>query len=190
MRRNVQHPKPAPHRDPGEVRPRHAGLPDTPQLRHRLPQRPFHREPVHPENRRHQARARVAHPRCQLPRLPLEETCRPAPARNARTRRHGRCQAQRRLLRRQVLRRIPLQHPGRGPRRHLQPEQDAGAPAMARPERHDAQALQRQDHHRKRIQMITANGIIKVIKTTAKAAYCVAFVALAITVLYMVATSL
>jgi|GEM_PF-4883477 hypothetical protein len=38
--------------------------------------------------------------------------------------------------------------------------------------------------------MITANGIIKVIKTTAKAAYCVAFVALAITVLYMVATSL
>lgn len=38
--------------------------------------------------------------------------------------------------------------------------------------------------------MITRKGILKVIKTTAKAAYCVAFIALAITVLYMVATSL
>lgn len=38
--------------------------------------------------------------------------------------------------------------------------------------------------------MITRQGILKVIRTTAKAAYCVAFVALAITVLYMVATSL
>ncbi len=38
--------------------------------------------------------------------------------------------------------------------------------------------------------MITRNNILKVIQTTAKAAYCVAFVALAITVLYMVVTSL
>lgn len=38
--------------------------------------------------------------------------------------------------------------------------------------------------------MITRQGILKVIRTTAKAAYCVAFVALAITVLYMVASSL
>lgn len=38
--------------------------------------------------------------------------------------------------------------------------------------------------------MITRNDIFKVIQTTAKAAYCVAFVALAITVLYMVASSL
>ncbi|SOE75304.1 hypothetical protein SAMN05720781_1534 [Fibrobacter sp. UWT3] len=38
--------------------------------------------------------------------------------------------------------------------------------------------------------MITRNDILKVIQTTAKAAYCVAFVALAITVLYMVASSL
>ena len=38
--------------------------------------------------------------------------------------------------------------------------------------------------------MITRNDILKVIQTTAKAAYCVAFVALAITVLYMVVTSL
>lgn len=38
--------------------------------------------------------------------------------------------------------------------------------------------------------MITRQDILKVIRTTAKAAYCVAFVALAITVLYMVASSL
>ena len=38
--------------------------------------------------------------------------------------------------------------------------------------------------------MITRNDILKVIQTTAKAAYCVAFVALAIIVLYMVAASL
>lgn len=38
--------------------------------------------------------------------------------------------------------------------------------------------------------MITRQGILKVIQTTAKAAYCVAFIALAITVLYMVASSL
>ena len=38
--------------------------------------------------------------------------------------------------------------------------------------------------------MITRNDILKVIQTTAKAAYCVSIVALAITVLYMVASSL
>ena len=38
--------------------------------------------------------------------------------------------------------------------------------------------------------MITRNDILKVIQTTAKAAYCVAFVALAITELYMLASSL